>query len=369
MRTTGAGSRAVTAVASATRPLARAVAAGLLLLAVASGARSQELVVGVKAAPPFAMRAADGGWEGVSVELWRRVAEATGLEYRLEERDLAGLFAGLDDGSLDVGLGALTVTSEREQHVDFSHPFFNAGLGIAVARRPGSWLRLLRGDSLRPLLEVLATLAAVLLVAGAMVWIFERGANPEQFGGDALRGLGSAFWWAAVTMTTVGYGDKAPRTLSGRLIALVWMFASLLLISGFIAAISPALTSQSLTSSVSGLDDLTRVRVGAPAGATSADFLSTRGIAFRGFTDAAAAVEALAAGQLEAVVYDAPLLQHTLTRAPGSAGLRVLPGEFERQSYAIALRDGSPLRERINVALLAVLDDPDWARLLRRYLG
>jgi polar amino acid transport system substrate-binding protein len=205
-------------------------------------------------------------------------------------------------------------------------------------------------------------------VAGAMVWVFERRANPEQFGGGVVEGLGAAFWWAAVTMTTVGYGDKAPRTAAGRGVALLWMFASLLLISGFIAAASAALTSQSLVSSVSGLDDLPRARVGAPAGATSADFLAERGIAFRAFDDAPAALAALAAGRLDAVVYDAPLLQYTLRQDPETR-LRVLPGELERQSYAIALPAGSPLRETVNVALLATLADPDWARLLRSYLG
>jgi len=341
---------------------------GALACLLAGAAPAEQLVVGVKPAPPFAMRNAEGVWEGVSVELWKRIAEKNELEYRFEETDLAGVFAGLDDGSFDVGLGALTVTAEREEHLDFSHPFFSAGLGIAVSRHSGGWLRLLRGDALRPLVGVLATLAGVLLVAGAMVWVFERRANPEQFGGSALHGLGSAFWWAAVTMTTVGYGDKAPRTPTGRAVALFWMFGSLILISGFIASISAALTSQSLTSSISGLDDLPRLRVGAPARATSADFLASRGIAFRGFDDAPAALAALAAGQLDAVVYDAPLLQYTIRQDPEST-LRVLPGELERQSYAIALPAGSALRERINVALLAILDDPDWGRLLRSYFG
>lgn len=345
-------------------------AALLLVLAVLAPPRAgaQELVVGVKQAPPFAMRAADGDWEGVTVELWRRVAEANELEYRFEETDLEGLFDGLEDGSFDVGLGALTVTAEREEDFDFTHPFFDAGLGIAVARRTGGWLALLRGDALRPLLEVLAALFAVLLVAGAMVWVFERKTNSEQFGGGVVRGMGSAFWWAAVTMTTVGYGDKAPRTAPGRAVALLWMFASLLLLSGFIAAASAALTSQSLGSSVSGLDDLSRVRVGAPAGATSADFLADRGIAFREFDDARAALAALASDGVDAVVYDAPLLQYTLRRDPELA-LRVLPGELDPQSYAIALPDGSPLRESLNVALLSVVADRDWERLLRRYLG
>ena len=66
--------------------------------------------------------------------------------------------------------------------------------------------------------QVVMALSFVLLLAAFGVWLFERKANAEQFGGSPARGLGAAFWWSAVTMTTVGYGDKAPQTKGGRLV-------------------------------------------------------------------------------------------------------------------------------------------------------
>ena len=94
----------------------------------------RELVVGTKVAPPFAMKAEDGSWHGISIELWRRIANQTHLRYRFQETTLKDLTEGVADGSLDAGVAALTVTGPRRQMVDFTQPFYSTGLGIAVAR-------------------------------------------------------------------------------------------------------------------------------------------------------------------------------------------------------------------------------------------
>lgn len=326
------------------------------------------LVVGTKQAPPFAMREGTGEWTGISIELWRDVAAELGLDYELREVELQGLIDGLLDGSLDVSVAALTVTAEREERIDFSHPFYTSGLGIAVAARQRSaWMTALRRLFSLDFLKALASLALVLLVAGFLVWLFERRANAEQFGGTPGKGLGSSFWWSAVTMTTVGYGDKAPRTPGGRIVALVWMFASVIIISGFTAAIASTLTISQLDSPVEGPEDLPRVLVASVANSTSADYLRSRNIRFREHDSPRAAVAALAAGEVDAAVYDAPILRYLAFNEV--AGVRVLSGTFERQDYGIGLPPDSPLREPISLIVLRKLEEPEWQRLLERYLG
>ena len=69
--------------------------------------------MGVKEAPPFAIKQADNTWSGLSIELWQDIA--TDLQsYTWRELDLPGLLRGVADGSLDVAVAALTITPERE---------------------------------------------------------------------------------------------------------------------------------------------------------------------------------------------------------------------------------------------------------------
>ncbi len=75
-----------------------------------------------KVAPPFAMKAEDGTWRGISIDLWRRIADQMHLRYRFQETTLKGLTDGVAEGSLDAAVAALTVTSPRQRIVDFTQP-------------------------------------------------------------------------------------------------------------------------------------------------------------------------------------------------------------------------------------------------------
>ncbi len=328
----------------------------------------RELVVGTRVAPPFAMKDQDGAWQGISIDLWRHIAERLHLRYRIEERgSVQDLLDAVASGQADVAAAALTVTADRRKRMEFTQPFFETGLGVAVPRSGiVAWLPVLRTFlSVRFLQAVLALLSIALLV-GLLIWVFERREN-EHYGGGALRGFIAGAWWSAIAMTQGGAAQHGPRSTPGRALAVVWMIVSVVAIWVFIAGITAALTAARLQGVVRNGNDLRAIRIGAVAGTSTVNFLIEQRIAFRPFRTAAAGLQAAQSGQIDAFVYDRPLLAWMLQQ--DFPRLDLAPITLDNQNYAIALPLNSALREELDVEILDALSSQWWQQTLFRYLG
>jgi polar amino acid transport system substrate-binding protein len=291
---------------------------------------------------------------------------------------MTGLFDDLAPGRpLDVSIGALTITAEREDRLDFSESFFLSGQSVAVKTAPGaggllSWFgRVLVWNFWR----IVAALFASLVLVALLIWALEHKSNPKEFGGDgkAHRGIGSALWWSAVTMTTVGYGDLAPRSPAGRMVAIAWMFVSLFLVSWFTASMASILTAERLDAGpggfvVRGADDLRPLHVAVIAGTSSEDYLKRRRIDYIR-VPLKDLLEVLLTGRAQAVLGDAPFLRYVARSEPYEGKITVLPQTLETEQYGIALRDGSPWRKPVDRALLHRIAAPAWPDLIYHYLG
>ena len=97
----------------------------------------------------------------------------------------------------------------------------------------------------------------ILSIVGTLLWLAERKESPEQFPKGPLQGIGTGMWLAIVTMTTTGYGDKAPITLLGRIITGTWMVISIIFATSMVAGLASILTLSSLDSTtISSIEEL-----------------------------------------------------------------------------------------------------------------
>src|SRR5580700_11175238 len=107
----------------------------------AYGAEEHEtgpLRIAVYDVPPYGYVDADGSISGVSVDLWRRVAERMEREFKLiPVSDMESILSGLEQGRFDAAIGAITITPEREARVDFSYPAHRSGVAVALAKESG----------------------------------------------------------------------------------------------------------------------------------------------------------------------------------------------------------------------------------------
>jgi polar amino acid transport system substrate-binding protein len=327
----------------------------------------RELVVATKEAPPFVMKRSDGTLYGISIDLWRRIAEQLHLRYHFSEQEtVQALLKGTEEGSFDAAIAALTATAARERVVDFSQPFYSTGLGVAVPASENEWTSILRTILSFGFFQAVLALLAIALCVGFVIWLLERN-KTEHFGGG-MKGLGTGVWWSTMAMTRGGAAQNAPATLAGRIVATGWMIASVITFAIFTAGITSTLTKRELQGVVHSMNDLRSVRVGAPTGSTTVEYLDRQRISYRGFPNPQAGLNALQAHAIDAFVYDKPLLTWLILQDYSNT-LRVLDITFDTQNYAVALPKGSALGRILDTPLLEQTESDWWEQVLYQYLG
>jgi polar amino acid transport system substrate-binding protein len=313
----------------------------------------------------------DGGrLTGFSVDLWHSIADRLGVPSRfVVTRGVTDLLEAVRSGRADVGIAAVSITADRERSFDFSQPMFDSGLQILVrsgGRTRSSVFGVLGSLLAQGLLSLLAWMLVVVVIVAHVVWLIERhkerGIVPHAY----WPGMGKAVWWAAATLAT--QADEMPRTRWGRVVAVFWMFTSVVFVAYFTATVTASLTVQELQGSIRGPDDLRGKRVATASGSTSAAYLREHRIDMIGYAGIDEAYGALLAEQVDAVVYDSPILLYYASHG-GSGKAHVVGPVFRKESYGIVVPPHSAHRKPINRVLLSLQEDGTYQELHDKWFG
>jgi polar amino acid transport system substrate-binding protein len=327
------------------------------------------LTVATRIIPPFVTEE-NGELGGFSIELWQKIAQELGIKSEFKKADdIGGLLNLVKSKTADIGIAAISVTSQREKDFDFSQPIFESGLQILV-RNQGqqSSFRRILGSIFNPtVFQLLGLMVVILLIPAHIVWFVER----NHSGGflensNYFPGILKACWWAAATLAT--QAEEMPKGALGRVMAVVWMFISVVFIAYFTATVTTSLTVEQLQSNIKGLGDLNDKKVATIAGSTSATYLKQQRLDTKEFKKIDQTYEALNNGEVDAVIYDAPILLYYAAH-DGKGKVQVVGSIFRKEGYAIAVPNGSPYRKPINNALLSLQEKGTYQELYDKWFA
>lgn len=336
-------------------------------------AEAAPLRVGVHEKPPFAFKNPDGTWTGLSVDVWRNVAGRAGLTYELVEVPFEDIRGGVANGSLDAAIGEVGVTAEDEKVMDFTQPFLISPLGIAVRDRPWKsiWIEAIDDFFNWTVGQFMIGVIVAMLLVSVMIWLVERRHHAGHFKGG-IHGIGAALWFSAVTMTTVGYGDKTPSTVLGRFIAICWMFVGVLLVSAFTATVTSSMAASRLNNSITRVSDFHNLTCGVLKGSEAEQIALRLGVNHVAFESIEDALQAMIRKETEATVSDKIsliYLQRKLAKSNPPARFEIPEFTIRNALLAIPVRSHHPDFEKINQSLLDLTSSSDWEAFVTRWLG
>jgi ABC-type amino acid transport substrate-binding protein len=176
-------------------------------------------------------------------------------------------------------------------------------------------------------------------------------------------------YWAIVTMTTVGYGDKTPKTPVGRFLAVFWMLASLALISLLTTSLVSQMTAERVDAGeITGAADLEGKRLAAAAESSGAEYLDAMHFPYTKYNSLRDALASLSAGQSDAVVNSVGALEYMIANRFSHEAL--LPRGLLAPSFmAFALPRHSPLKQSLDPAMIRITSSAEWHAVEESYFG
>ncbi|MGD9324907.1 MAG: transporter substrate-binding domain-containing protein, partial [Desulfobacterales bacterium] len=180
-----------------------------LSCAAAYAAQSEtKIKVGISPFSPFIIMSEEEPI-GLSIDLWQALSRETGLDFEFVIYEgVVDKLRNLQEGSIDIAIGGITITEKREEILDFTHPVYHTGLDILIPRvgnhpLQGLLSSLFKGNKF----VIFGGLMVLIIIAGHIIWIVERSSKNRttSFHRKYLPGVFEGMYWALITASTIGY--------------------------------------------------------------------------------------------------------------------------------------------------------------------
>ncbi|XP_076630847.1 glutamate receptor ionotropic, kainate 2 isoform X2 [Colletes latitarsis] len=357
----------------------------------------KKFMITTKVGPPYIMEVTDSAtrgilidqtrYEGFCIDLIEEISKLLNFKYEFElvpdknygnynpeTKQWNGLIRRLLDRDADLAICDLTITYERESAVDFTMPFMNLGISI-LFRKPEA-----KEPDLFSFLSPLSTdvwiyMATAFLAVSVMLFLQARIApgewdNPHPCNPDPEElennfDLNNSMWLTVGSIMQQG-SDILPKAPSIRMVAGMWWFFTLIMVSSYTANLAAFLTVDKMDNPIKGVEDLakqTKIKYGAVLGGSTSAFFrdsnySTYQRMWAAMMEARPSVFTKSNDEgVERVLkkYDYAFLMESTTieyRMERNCELDKVGGLIDNKGYGIALPRNSPYRTPISGAIL-----------------
>ncbi len=325
-------------------------------------AQSETLKVGIKPSEPWVMYDQNVSEEnrkpiGFSIDFWNKMANEMGVETQwVYFNTTTELIEASKSGKIDAGISAVTITSKREEAIDFSSSMYELGLQVMVdASKSSASVLELMGKEISKMLTLTGTLYffLFLFITIHLRWYVDnKDENSNMFSKNYVSGIVDAFWWGITMLVTW----ETPLSKGvARVIDLMWHIVGIIAISILTAIVTAALTAQAIGGSIHSEKDLAGKFIAAVATDAPRKYLEKIGANVIPVKSLAEGIALVRNGKAEALVHDGPrlvYLANKINKKEHKTVLAVAPFEFNPQNYGIVFPSGSKLKEQADRVLL-----------------
>ncbi|XP_066961996.1 glutamate receptor ionotropic, kainate 2-like isoform X1 [Macrobrachium rosenbergii] len=289
----------------------------------------------------------------------------------------SGMIKELLEGRADLAMTDLTISHERQQAVDFTMPFMNLGISILYVKpkkAPPSLFSFLSPLSYEVWIYMITAYVGVSLLMyflsrlSPYEWQNPHPCNPDPDELENQFTLRNCLWFAIGSLMQQGC-DFLPQAVSTRLVAGMWWFFTLIMISSYTANLAAFLTIEQMETPIESVDDLakqTKIKYGTKDSGTTKNFFQFSNFdiyqqmyRFMSNEKPSVFVSSNKAGVdrverdngLYAFFMESTSIEYMVERR---CKLNQVGGLLDSKSYGLALPKNSPYKGAIDVALLTL---------------
>lgn len=327
-----------------------------------------KLRVGYAGSAPFVMH--EDKEEGIVIDIWKEIAFGLNRNFNLiEYESVESGIKAIDNKELDILIGPITINSSRAALVNFSQPYYNTELAILAPVVETTFWGKVKPFLSSTFIYAVLVLLVILSIVGFLFWAIEGRKYPDDYGEGVIKGTASGVWLAVVTMTTVGYGDLAPRTPPGRFLLGSWMILSLILATSFVAGIASTF-SQSTTDdkTITNLKHLENKKVAIPNYKKIIDKVRDAGGSPVPVGDVSEGYQMLLNKKVDAVIYDEIPLEY-IFEDDRKDDFVLSKKRIEPQYYGFLFPIGSDLKRSVDIQIIRLQENQEITHIVEDWIS